>query len=166
MVNRRQKSQRGVVLIVALVFLIALTGVAVALMQNTTLDIKMSGASEVKTVATQEAISSTDQIVFRQLSLQGVLGNNDFAAPPGRFSAADPDNPGNFLSQTINETPLVTSANTQAELALVTSGPCPRSAKPTTGLSCNVLNLRIVKNYGRNTSNQVIVNSRIVQQFK
>lgn len=40
--------QKGVVLIISLVFLVALTAVAAALMQNTTTDMKMSGASEEK----------------------------------------------------------------------------------------------------------------------
>ena len=46
-------------------------------MQNTTLDIKMSGASEEKSVATQEAISAVDQVIFRQMRKQGSQGGND-----------------------------------------------------------------------------------------
>ena len=45
------KNQQGVVLIVSLVFLVALTAVAAALMQNTTTDMKMAGASEEKVSA-------------------------------------------------------------------------------------------------------------------
>lgn len=59
--------QKGVVLIVALVFLIALTAVVAALMQNTTTDMKMAGASEEKTVATLEAFSAIDEIMFREI---------------------------------------------------------------------------------------------------
>ena len=51
-------SQKGVVLVVSLVFLVALTAVAAALMQNSTIDMKMSGASEEKTVALQEVVLS------------------------------------------------------------------------------------------------------------
>ncbi|MFQ3266042.1 MAG: type IV pilus assembly protein PilX, partial [Colwellia sp.] len=44
----QSNKQRGVVLVVSLIFLIALTAVASALMLNTTTDMKMSGASEMQ----------------------------------------------------------------------------------------------------------------------
>ena len=75
--------QQGVVLIVSLVFLVALTALAGVLMQNTTSDMKMSGASEDKVVATQEAISASDEVMFRQIN--GGLGNNAFALPLVKF---------------------------------------------------------------------------------
>ena len=52
------------ILVVALVFLIALTGVASALMLNTTSDMKMSGASQEKVLAMQEAVGTVDQSIL------------------------------------------------------------------------------------------------------
>ena len=65
-------SQQGVVLVVSLVFLVALTAVAAALMQNTTTDMKMSGASQEKVIATQAAISAVDETINNQVNLQAV----------------------------------------------------------------------------------------------
>ena len=86
-IRRNLRNQTGVVLIVALVFLIALTAVAAALMQNSTTDMKMSGASEEKVVATQEAISASDEVIFRQVN--AAVGNNKFALPIVRFKDDD-----------------------------------------------------------------------------
>ena len=62
------KNQQGVVLIVSLVFLISLTAVVAALMQNTTADVKMSGASEQKMIATQSAVSAIDEVIYNQVA--------------------------------------------------------------------------------------------------
>ena len=91
MVNRTLKmdkagkwnKQRGVVLVVSLVFLVALTAVAAALMQNTTTDMKMSGASEEKVIANQEVVSAVDEFIFRQVN--GGTGGNGFAQPVATF---------------------------------------------------------------------------------
>ena len=65
--------QSGVVLIVALVFLVSLTAVASALMLGTSTDIKMSGASEEKVIAIQETISAVDETIADQLAGGGNL---------------------------------------------------------------------------------------------
>ena len=65
--------QRGVVLVVSLVFLVALTAVAAALMQNSTTDMKMSGASEEKVVALQEVVSAVDEVIFNQVGPGQIL---------------------------------------------------------------------------------------------
>lgn len=61
-----KSEQYGVVLVVSLVFLVALTAVAAALMQNSTSDMKMSGATEDKSVALQEVISAVDEVIFNE----------------------------------------------------------------------------------------------------
>ena len=74
-----EMKQRGVVLIVSLVFLIALTAVAGALMQNSTLDMKMSGASEQKVIGVQDAISAVDEVINTQRGngfIRPVRGSN------------------------------------------------------------------------------------------
>ena len=78
----KQSAQKGVVLVVSLVFLVALTAVAAAMMQNTTTDMKMSGASQDKVVAVQEAISAVDEIIFNQVSPGKT---NEFAASVATF---------------------------------------------------------------------------------
>lgn len=156
MVNKtvlNKSNQKGVVLVVALVFLIALTGVAGALMQNTTSDMKMSGASEQKVVATQEAISSTDEVIYKQITKQS--GQNGFA-----FEIA---------AYPINET--VTAADTTAEISVQNpnnlSASCPhmKSASSIQVFNCNVLAIEISRNYGRSNNQNITVNSGISQQL-
>lgn len=167
----RRRTQQGVVLVVSLVFLVALTGVAVALMQNTTLDIKMSGASEEKSVATQEAISAVDQVIFRQMRKQGSQGGNDFALPVVRFKQSDDENPGQFASRPIDQTGVLTYSDTTAELTLTNPNfletDCPHSSRGSSVqvFTCNSLNVRVVRTFGRNDTNRVVVNSGIAQEL-
>jgi len=151
--------QRGVVLLVSLVFLVALTAVAGALMQNTTTDIKMSGASEEKVIATQAAISAVDEIINNQLNILPV----------------------NVFTQALNDLPDTTSAellpassktNATAR-ANVVNNPlfeeyaCPRaSVASSVGIiECNFLQLRVQRLYGRSNTSNVVIDANIAQQL-
>ena len=155
-----RKKQQGVVLIVALVFLIALTAVAAALMQNTTSDMKMAGASEEKVVATQEAVSAIDEIIFRQVN--GGTGNNGFESALTRFP----------LTVTDSLTNMNTDNDTTAEIDIANNAyklesDCPhsRGASSAQVFTCNVLRVKINREYGRAKNNEVEVNAGIVQQL-
>ena len=153
------KYQRGVVLIVSLVFLIALTAVAAALMQNTTSDMKMSGASEEKVVATQEAISSVDESIFRQINGGG---NNGFASALVLF----PLTVTNTLTKTNvdnDTTSTIDIPNNPFQL----EADCPhnRSASSVQVFTCNVLRVQVNKTYGRANTNVIQVNSGVAQQL-
>ncbi|GHE79798.1 pilus assembly PilX family protein [Thalassotalea profundi] len=159
------KHQQGVVLIVSLVFLIALTAVAVALMQNSSSDVRMSGASEEKAIATQQAISVNDEVIADQLS--GAAGTNSFAFPLVRFPITGLEN---NLSATLkpNTVALIDIANN----ALKLEGDCPhsRNASSTSVFSCNVLRTQVIKTYGRKNvsgvqTNRIIVNSGVAQEL-
>jgi hypothetical protein len=166
-INRRNlRNQTGVVLIVALVFLIALTAVAAALMQNSTTDMKMSGASEEKVVATQEAISASDEVIFRQVN--AAVGNNKFASPIVLFNDLDFRNVTDNLDITnVDEdtTATIDISNNDFEL----ESPCPRSMAgsgfSTAIITCNVLRVRIIRSYGRKNTNEVEVNTGVAQQL-
>jgi Tfp pilus assembly protein PilX len=152
--------QRGVVLIVALVFLIALTSVAAAIMQNTTTDMKMSGASEDKVIATQEAVSSIDEVIYRQVN--GGSGKNGFSSAIVKFPLKLTDtltktNSGNTTTANVD------IANNEYEL----EADCPhsRSASTTQVFTCNVLRVQVNRYYGRTKTNKVVVNSGVVQQL-
>ncbi|WP_440874360.1 pilus assembly PilX family protein [Thalassotalea sp. PLHSN55] len=150
------KKQQGVVLIVSLVFLIALTGVAAALMQNTTTDMKMSGASEEKMVATQEAISAVDEVIFNQVAPGAT---NTFAQPIVNFPVDAGLLPGTKTSSTAS----VDIINNQYGL----EADCPHSrlASSTQVFTCNVLSVQVNRNYGRKKNSTVNVNSGIAQQL-
>jgi hypothetical protein len=151
-----------VVLIVSLVFLIALTAVAAALMQNTTSDMKMSGASEEKVVADQEAISASDEVVNAQVEAE----TNKFASPIVLFE--------DETFRNVTDTLIVTNTDSDTtaeidiannELGLEPDCPHSRSASSAQVFTCNVLRVQVVRKYGRTNTNEVEVESGISQQL-
>lgn len=147
------KSQQGVVLVVALVFLIALTAVAAALMQNSTTDIKMSGATEEKVTAIQEAVSSTDEVIYDQINQSD--GDNAFAKHINAFPLTK--------SVSAKDTDAVISVATPNTLE--TGCPHTKSASSIQVFTCNVLSIQVTRKYGRKTQNQISVNAGIAQQL-
>ncbi|OUR62670.1 hypothetical protein A9Q74_04055 [Colwellia sp. 39_35_sub15_T18] len=179
----RMNKQRGVVLIASLVFLIALTAVASALMLNTTADLKMSGASEEKVVANQEVVSAIDELIFAQVNAP--TGGNDFAVPLVTFNKTAgncTDSGDNTLIEidgecVINALDEFDDVNPDTDVTLATIGmgnnqfaletDCPHStnASSTEVFTCNVLRIQVNKQYGRKNASLVQVNSGIAQQL-
>lgn len=157
------KSQQGVVLVVSLVFLVALTAVAAALMQNTTSDMKMSGASQEKVIATQEAVSAVDEIIFQQVTPGAT---NGFAAPIATFRNGDQDMMTN-LAFTNNDNDFDSARLGVENNEYMLEADCPHSklASSTQVFTCNVLRIQVNRNYGRNETSTVNVNSGIAQQL-
>jgi len=147
--------QQGVVLVVSLVFLIALTAVAAALMQNTAADVKMSGASQEKVIASQEAISSTDEVIFNEVTKNN--GVNRFASDIAAF----PLDPAPVASAD-DTTVVVDIAN---PYNLETDCPHSKSASSVQVFKCNVLQLQVNRSYGRTNMSTIQVNSGIAQQL-
>lgn len=146
--------QHGVVLIVSLVFLIALTAVAAALMQNTTSDMKMSGASQVRTVALQETLSEMDRIIFNQV--RKVNGANGFASPINSFP----------VTPTVTE-PDITVATITVANQFNLEPDCPRAINASSigVFKCNLINVQLTRQYGRKNSSSININSSIAQQL-
>ena len=160
----KPKNQQGVVLVVSLVFLIALTAVAAALMQNTTTDMKMSGASEEKVVADQEVVSAVDEYIYKQVT--GGTGQNGFAAPVATFKDGAKDIIADLTSTNTGGDISAASldlANNQYKL----EADCPhsKSASSAQVFTCNVLRIQISRKYGRNSTSTVEVNSGIAQHL-
>ena len=168
--TKTMKKQQGVVLVVALVFLVALTGVAAALMQNTTSDMKMTGATNEKVIATQDAISTIDEIIDNQINIRPA------------------DNESNLFTQSIKELtgydngdllPALTAGVTRKTVA--TSSPttaaiendnyeavhCPRSRDGTSIgiIKCNIFQVQVTRPYGRGDTSDIFVNADIAQQL-
>jgi len=181
--NININKQRGVVLVVSLVFLIALTAVASALMLNTTVDLKMSGASEEKVVANQEAVSAVDALIFAQVNAP--TGENDFAIPLVAFNktAGNCNNlrenelidvEGSCVIDSLEEFDTV-HPDADVDSATIGMGnnqyaleaDCPHStnASSTQVFTCNVLRVQINKQYGRKNASLVQANSGIAQQL-
>lgn len=159
-INSSIKQHKGVVLIVSLVFLVALTAVASALMQNTTTDMKMSGASQEKVIAVQEAVSAIDEIISKQVAAGAV---NDFAASRASFNGVARNMLGDLT---------VTNADNDfsaATLDIVTTQfgkktDCPRLKVASSFGSCNTLRVQVTRIYGRNKTSTVNVVTGIIQR--
>lgn len=146
--------QKGVVLIVSLVFLIALTAVAAALMQNTSTDMKMSGASQDKLIASQETISQMDEIIYNQVRKVG--GTNSFTSALPLFP----------ITPTVNLPSITTAEITVVNpLQLIVDCPHTRSASSVQVFKCNVLNVQVARRYGRTKNSAIQVNAGIAQQL-
>lgn len=159
----RAAKQQGVVLVVSLVFLIALTAVAAALMQNTTTDMKMSGASEEKVVAVQEAVSAVDEFIFNQVAPGAT---NEFAAAVATFQGGMKTMPGEIptLWDANNfDPPELDVANN--EYMLEADCPHSRLASSAQVFTCNVLRIQVNRKYGRHNTSAANVNSGIAQQL-
>lgn len=148
------KKQQGVVLVVALVFLIALTAVGGAMMQNTTTDMKMSGASQEKSVALQEAMSEMDRVIYNQV--RRMDDQNGFALPMANYPFAPTVYKADITSAEI------TVAN---EYELEADCPHSRNASSIQVFKCNLLRVRIDREYGRQNNSNVEINSGIAQQL-
>jgi hypothetical protein len=151
--------QQGVVLVVALVFLAALTGVAAALMQNTTSDMKMTGASNEKVIATQAAISAVDEVINNQLNIQA---NNLFTQGLNFFAG--------YTSAEL--LPATTKTGATASTVVINNPSfeeyhCPRArvASSVGIIECNIVQLHVQRLYCRSNTSAVVVNANIAQQL-
>jgi hypothetical protein len=154
-------SQKGVVLVVSLVFLVALTAVAAALMQNSTTDMKMSGASEEKVVALQEVVSAVDEVIFNQV---GVGQVNAFSRPvSGDVNFPITDQAILLPGTATQSSARVDVANNQYNIDIA----CPhlKVASSTEVFSCNILRIRANRNYGRTNKSNISADSGIAQQL-
>ncbi|TPH19234.1 PilX N-terminal domain-containing pilus assembly protein [Litorilituus lipolyticus] len=157
----KMNKQNGVVLVVSLVFLIALTAVASTLMLNTTADVKMSGASEDKVVATEEAVSAMDEVIYRQVN-PATGGSNAFALPIVKFKDGNIDLKAALIKTKKNVTTVgVGLPNNKYVIEI----PCPHMSQASSvqTLSCNILRVQLDKTYGRKNTSIVQVESGVAQ---
>lgn len=158
------ENQQGVVLVVSLIFLIALTSVAAALMQNSTTDIKMSGASEGQVVADQEGVSAVDEYIFKQVTAG--TGNNAFAEPIATFRVGAKDILAD-LTHTNKDGDIDAASLDLANNLFQLEADCPHSTSASSAqvFTCNVLIIQISRKYGRNKTSTVEVNSGVAQHL-
>lgn len=147
-VNHR--SQQGVVLVVALVFLISLTAVASALMLSSTTDIKMAGASQEKVEAVQEAISALDETIADQI----VDGTNLFAGTDF------PQVVDSVQSVSVNDVTITNNNTTTKPVG------CPHTALASSSdkIGCNVLTITVNNSYGRKNTSNINAQAGIAQE--
>lgn len=158
-----KQKQQGVVLVVSLVFLIALTAVAAALMQNTTTDMKMSGASEEKVFAEQCGVSAVDDYIFQQVNGE----TNSLAESVATFKDGEKIIT-TELTSTKEKCDLKAASLDLANNPYFLSVPCPHAksgaASSIQVYDCNMLRIQTSIKYGRNDTSAVEVNSGIVTE--
>lgn len=157
-----KSKQKGVVLVVSLVFLVALTAVAGALMQNTSVDMKMAGASQTKSVATQELISALDQVIEAQV--EAPSGENEFAQPLVTYADDGTNVKGDIT--------IAAASINSAKVSLINNQykkepDCPHSRQASSAqvFTCSILRVNVNKNYGRKNNSNLDINSGIAQQL-
>jgi hypothetical protein len=124
---------------------------------------KMSGASEEKVIAVQQAVSAVDEIIFNQVSPGKT---NEFAAAIVTFKDGEKD--------LTAEMPTLWDSNkfdppeldvTNNEFMLEAGCPHSKVASSTQVFSCNVLKVQVNRKYGRDKTSVVNVNSGVAQQL-
>lgn len=143
--------QQGVVLVVSLIFLVALTAVTSLLMQNSTLDMKMSGATEDRAIAVQEVVSQVDEIIYDEIK----------------------NNNRNNFSKLMQQYPIEVINTDKTKAYLVVNGDyssiegrCPRSEKGNSGeIQCNYVRLEVWKKFGRKDNSEISASAGIAQEL-
>lgn len=148
------KKQSGVVLVAAMIMLLLVTGVAVTLMSNSTLDSKMVGASQQAAAAENDTKGDSERAIQAQLA---AAGNSNFLKKPAQFAG-----------NTINISP---NANTQVllsnenDMAVADLLDCPPRFAVTKGIKCNYLRVQANHTYGKGNRHSVTVHTGIQQEM-
>jgi type IV pilus assembly protein PilX len=146
-----RSNQQGFVLMVALVMVVAITGIAVSLISSSSMDMKMATAAEDREMATHKARGGNDQLYYNAVN-RTVNEQNYFAA----FSTTQPATEFQSTHGAVSTVSWASSVQIETD--------CPRSKDPTEGLMCVYLQATTVKTFGPNDNNQVNVVSGVAQQ--
>ncbi|WP_406664372.1 PilX N-terminal domain-containing pilus assembly protein [Gallaecimonas sp. GXIMD1310] len=145
-----KRTQHGMVLFVALVFLLIITVLGVALLSNSAMDVKMSGAVTDRTNALQTANGVLDDVLLNADTTRAFL--QDLGNYAGGFNV----NTG--LSDS-------TGAPRQATIQFEVEGPCPRAERGTSAgtFVCRHFRDSSQVNFGRKGLGQLTVTNGISQ---
>lgn len=145
------RRQKGFVLLMALVVVVAITGIAVTLLSTSSMDMKMATAAEDREMATHIARGGNDELYYNAVN-RTVNSQNYFAA----FSSTQGATQYNSTHGAVSTVSWASSVQVETD--------CPRSKDPTEGLMCVYLQATTVKTFGPNNTNQVNVVSGVAQQ--
>ncbi len=145
------KKQKGFVLLMSMVMVVAITGIAVSLLSASSMDMKMATAAEDREMATHIARGGNDQLYYDAVNRTN-NNQNYFAA----FSSTQQSAQYNSTHGAVSTVSWASSVQVETD--------CPRSKDPTEGLMCIYLQATTVKTYGANNNNQVNVVSGVAQQ--
>lgn len=146
-----RRRQQGFVLLISLIMVVAITGIAVALLSSSSMDMKMSIAAEDRELATHLARGGNDQLFYD--AVNRVVNNQNYFAS---FAVAQ------TATQFVSTHGVVSSVSWKSDVQVETT--CPRSKAPTEGLMCVYLQATTTKAFGPSDANQVNVVSGVAQQ--
>lgn len=143
--------QQGVVLIVALIMVVAVTGIAVTLMSSASIDIKITNAAFEREEAENILMGNVQEVIANEVSANGA----------SRLFFTQAQIPNGTIA-------LPTIGATTSELSNLNEGPdplrCPREHKPTVGIVCNLVQINSTITYGSKSKHTLTVTTGIAQQ--
>ncbi|AOT09246.1 pilus assembly PilX family protein [Pseudoalteromonas luteoviolacea] len=154
-----QAKQQGMVLIVSMVLIVAVTSIAVTLMSSSTLDIKITNAAQERETAEAYLMGEVQRLVKEQKQL---FGASKFHLTNGKIDAND-----NGVHKFDNESQ---ESPVDYELRNLNKGqlevPCPRVYGYTEGVVCNMTELTSSVEYGDQGRHKVTVVIGIGQEIQ
>lgn len=144
--------QQGVVLIVALIMVVAVTGIAVTLMSSSSIDIKITNAAQEREVADNLLIGTVQQVIANEASKGG--------ASRFLYSRVQVPEKGIDLGDVGDTSNTMTNLNNGA-LDL----PCPRRFNFTAGVSCNMVQVDTTITYGSKSKHTLTIVSGVAQEM-
>lgn len=146
------KRQQGVVLIVALIMVVAVTGIAVTLMSSSSIDIKITNAAQEREAAENELIGTVQRVIANQAAAgaNSVFFKRASAIPGG---VHDLGNIGDASSSMVNLN------NGPSDI------PCPRKFNFTAGVSCNMLQIDTSITYGSKSNHTLTITTGVAQEM-
>ena len=156
--TRRASSQRGVVLITALIMVIAVTGIAVSLMSSSSIDIKITNAAQEREVAENELIGEVQRMISGEAN-KGA-GNQFFLTPDEVTTISAGDKNGMVIAN---------NNDMQSKMINLNKGAmnleCPRRFNFTAGISCNMMQVATTIDYGSKSKHQLTIVTGIAQEM-
>ncbi|BDF93623.1 MULTISPECIES: pilus assembly PilX family protein [Pseudoalteromonas] len=144
--------QQGVVLIVALIMVVAVTGIAVTLMSSSSVDMKITNAAFEREEAENALMGDVQQIIATEANKGGT---SHFL-----YTRAQIPN-GEIALAKVDETVSTMSNLNSGALDL----PCPRKFNFTAGISCNMVQVNSTITYGSKSKHTITVTSGIAQEM-
>ncbi|MBD55278.1 MAG: pilus assembly protein PilX [Pseudoalteromonadaceae bacterium] len=147
-----QKNQQGIVLILALLMVVAVTGIAVTLMNSSSIDSKITVAVQEREVAENELSGNVQKVIASEV---GKRGNSRFLLSKNQITDS-----GLEIARINASTHTIYSRN-NGPLSLN----CPRRFDSTQSLKCNLIELSSVVDYGAKSRHSITINAGIAQQM-
>ncbi|WP_193988576.1 pilus assembly protein PilX [Lelliottia steviae] len=146
------KKQQGVVLIVALIMVVAVTGIAVTLMSSSSIDIKITNAAQERDAAENKLIGIVQEVIAKE-ALED--GKSAFLLKPAKIPAE-----GFKMNKVDNETSTLKNMNKGPSALL-----CPRKFDPTPGIVCNMVQIDSSLTYGSKSKHTLTVVTGVAQEM-